>query len=141
MKDRIHPTPSVISSEEGIYLSFCHCEEQSDAAIPTLPTTQDRRPACLKCHCEEPSLCHSHFPLCHSRESGNLSFSLTNNQQLKIFLPKKKVFYQLMQYINSKNHGGHSSFVFPRLCMTKSKVCPPFTIFLNLIKKKCTCET
>jgi len=29
----------------------------------------------------------------------------------------------------SLNHGGHSSFVFPHLCLAKSKVCPLINYF------------
>jgi len=43
------------------------------------------------------------------------------------FFPKKEGFLKL------KNHGGHSSFVFPHLCSAKSKVCPPYN---NYFPKK-----
>lgn len=68
------------------------------------------------------------------KRHGNLYFP---NRQPKTFLPKKQDFSQAMQYINNSLFlsWGHSSFVFPHLCLAKSKVCPPFTIFLKRINK------
>jgi len=39
----------------------------------------------------------------------------------------------------SRNHGGYSSFVFPHLCLAKSKACPTFILarlFNNYFPKK-----
>ena len=68
----------------------------------------------LSCH-SRPPLCHSRSPFCHSRESGNPSPSSLN-----------KLFSQKEGLLKLNNLGGHSSFVFPHLCLAKSKMCPPF---------------
>jgi len=50
-------------------------------------------------------------------------------------------FYKKAGFLKLNNHGGHSSFVFPHLCLAKSKVCLPYDIiipkkkdFLNLCR-------
>jgi len=48
-------------------------------------------------------------------------------------------FWQKEGFLKIKNQGGHSSFVFPHLCMAKSKVCSPFLIlptYNNYFPKK-----
>ena len=44
-------------------------------------------------------------------------------------MPPYKNFWQKEGLLKLKNHGGHSSFVFPHLCLAKSKVCPPINYF------------
>jgi hypothetical protein len=51
------------------------------------------------------------------------------NNPATFSVKSNKLFSQKEGFLKPKNHGGHSSFVFPHLCLAKSKVCPPYNFF------------
>ena len=51
------------------------------------------------------------------------------NHRLYISTSPDTDFWQKEGLLKLKNHEGYSSFVFPHLCLAKSKVCPPINYF------------